>query len=101
MQDIIRLLNEKGYYTDGCCEGHLTKDFDFKHGTTIIIGTYYKVPFVPDGFKIKERFRNSGNYFVYCDIKPKNAEEFFEIQREKLNTLLDWAKKLPVRKKEE
>ena len=90
IQDAIRVLNEKGYCSNGCCEGHyqgvcqstyvsFIRDF-FKEDTEM-----------PEGFRWQKR-RN----MLFHDYYKCTSEEEMEQEKEQmLRNLLDWCEKLP------
>lgn len=93
IQEHVRLLNEKGYKTIGCCEGH----------REICINTYisfaddyFKEIGTPEGFKYDKKRR----LITYTYSMKLTEEEMEEIKMEKLETLLKWCKSLPNRNME-
>lgn len=93
IQEHIRILNEKGYRTTGCCEGHIK----------ICINTYisfandyFKHIDTPDGFKYNKKRR----VITYTYSTKLSKKEMEEIKKEKLETLLEWCKNLPNRNTE-
>jgi len=90
IQEHIRILNEKGYRTTGCCEGH----------RTVCINTYIAFPKdyfkeigTPEGFKYDKKRR----MITYTYSMKLTKEEMEELKAEKLKILLDWVKGLPNR----
>ena len=90
IQEHIRILNEKGYYTTGCCEGH--KNISDKTYISFSNNHIEKID-MPNGFKY-----DINNGTIYC-IYPKKLtkKKMEEIKKEKLKTLLEWCKSLPNR----
>ena len=93
IQEHIRILNEKGYRTTSCCEGHMK----------ICINTYvsfandyFKYIDTPDGFKYDKKRR----IITYSYSTRLSKKEMEEIKKEKLETLLEWCKNLPNRNTE-
>lgn len=90
IQEHIRLLNEKGYKTTGCCEGHrkicITTYISFADN-------YFKDTGIPDGFKYDKK-RKAVSYTYPTRF---TEEEMNELKKEKLAVLLDWCKSLPNR----
>lgn len=89
---IIRVLNQKGYFTDICCEGHIG-GCERMH---IIFKKNYKFKTLPDNFI------QSGE-LIYADITGK-TEHGKKIKKAKLlKELLSWAELLesqnPIDKK--
>ena len=94
IQEQIRILNNKGYATRGCCEGHYKGH---------CISTYIAFPMdygfdesikIPEGFKYHKNRR-----MIYYDYSQKLSEEAMEeLKNEKLNTLLMWCNDLEERK---
>lgn len=93
IQEHIRILNEKGYHTIGCCEGH----------RKVCINTYIAFPQdyfkkidIPEGFKYDKKRRIIS--FTYSTKLTKENME--ELKKEKLAVLLEWCKSLPNRNME-
>lgn len=90
IQEHIRLLNEKGYRTMGCCEGH----------REVCINTYITFPEdyfkeinTPKGFKYDRKRRT----ITYAYSMKLTEEKMEELKAEKLKVLLEWIKSLPNR----
>ena len=90
IQEHIRILNEKGYHTMGCCEGHRKK----------CINTYISFPEnyfeeigTPNGFKYDKK-RKTITYTYSMKLTKETMEE---LKAEKLSVLLEWVKNLPDR----
>lgn len=90
IQEHIRILNEKGYRTTGCCEGHRVRCIN----TYIAFADdYFKEMNTPEGFKYDNRRR-----LITYTYSSKLTEEKMEVLKaEKLETLLKWIKDLPKR----
>lgn len=94
IQEHIRILNEKGYHTIGCCEGH----------NKVCISTYIafaKNYFkdnvnMPEGFKYDKK-RNVVTYVYSTKLTKENVEK---LKKEKLEVLLKWCNDLPSRNTE-
>lgn len=94
VQDHVRILNEKGYITNGCCESHYNSNSvninicfirDYGFGKTLPL---------PEGFKTMKSKHTV--IYEYKNIK-KITEEDMNAQKEVyLNRLLEWCKNLPV-----
>lgn len=96
IQEHVRILNEKGYHTTGCCEGHLEhhKERKGSANTHIICGRdYFKETGIPEGFKYCKR----GMGVAYDYSSKLTKEQFIAIKEEKLAVLLEWVKSLPNR----
>lgn len=91
IQPHVRTLQNKGYYTIGCCEGHkvtgciyvaFAKEYSFADAEPL-----------PEGFVYK-KFKNT----IYCDLPKKAGKEETEaFKAEKLNVFLKWCESLPIR----
>lgn len=93
IQEHIRILNEKGYRTTGCCEGHR----DVCINTYIAFAKdYFKDMNTPDGFRYDKK-RKMVAYTYSTRLTKKNMEE---LKKEKLKVLLEWCKNLPNRNTE-
>ena len=99
MQEIIRILNDKGYKTRFCCEGHGPYDAAY-----IMFDKRYpfgdNIP-MPKGFK---GYGKRGNtYFSVQYVYGKSGKKYPEVtqemyekmKEEALNNLLEWSKELP------
>jgi hypothetical protein len=88
IQEHICILNEKGYRTTGCCEGH----------SKVCISTYisfardyFDVADIPEGFKYNKK-RKMIDYTYSTRLSKEDMEN---MKKEKLKTLLEWVKGLP------
>ena len=88
IQEVVRLLNQKGYHTIGCCESH----YDGNPILYIAFMTRYNIG-LPDGFTYAKGKTSVDYYFKKDDLKTK--EKYEKIKMEKINALLEWAKSLP------
>lgn len=88
IQDIVRILNEKGYCTNGCCESHFKGDCVTLY-VTFCVSTLFKNA-LPDGFK----YIKQGHGIGYEYPKKITEQEFNELKQQKLAELLEWAKNL-------
>ena len=94
IQEHIRILNNKGYRTIGCCEGHLEhhKERKGSANTHIIFAhNYFKEIGIPEGFKYCKR----GKGVAYDYSSRLTNEQLEELKKEKLSVLLEWIKSLP------
>jgi hypothetical protein len=93
IQEHIRILNEKGYRTMACCEGHK----DVCINTYIAFANnYFKDIDTPEGFEYDKK-RRIITYTYSAKLEEKEMEE---LKKEKLKTLLNWCKSLPNRNME-
>ena len=93
IQEHIRILNEKGYRTIGCCEGH----YKVCINTYIaFIKDYFKDADIPEGFEYNRK-RKMVTYTYSTRLTKENMEN---IKMEKLKVLLEWCKNLPDRNTE-
>ena len=88
MQEHIRLLNNKGYRTTSCCEGHK----EVCMNTYIAFAdNYFDDISAPDGFKYDKKRK-----IVTHTYSTKLSEEKMEeLKKDNLFTLLEWCKSLP------
>jgi hypothetical protein len=88
IQEHIRILNEKGYRTTACCEGHREVCLN----TYIAFANnYFGDIKAPDGFEYDKQRR----IVTYTYSKKLTKEEMEELKKEKLNKLLKWCNDLP------
>lgn len=89
IQEHIRILNEKGYRTNGCCESHY-------NGVCICIYISFgrdSFDSVPEGFYFNKR-----RQMIIHDYKAYKNYTRDQFEKEKmvyLAVLLDWVKSLP------
>lgn len=89
IQEHIRILNNKGYRTMYCCEGHNTSSNTYISFAADCIDENN----VPEGFKYDKKNR----IIEYLYSSKLSIEEFEERKREKLTKLLEWCKSLPLK----
>lgn len=87
IQEHIRILNEKGYRTMYCCEGHGT-------------GSNTYISFIKDYFKeivMPKRFKYDKKRMILTYSYPNKLtmEEAEKIKKENLEILLEWCRQLP------
>ncbi len=83
----IKILNEKGYYTEGCCEGHIGSN----ETIYIFFRKKYKVTTsLPDGFK-------GDRSFISAEITGNSVDAKKRKKRQLLNRLYSWAISLEKR----
>lgn len=93
IQEHIRILNEKGYRTTGCCEGHMKVCIN----TYIAFANdYFKDIEIPNGFKYNKKRKT----IAYTYSTTLTKEKMEKLKKEKLDTLLEWCKNLPNRSTE-
>ena len=92
IQDQIRILNEKGYVTTGCCESHFDMPGSWPH---VCFNMDYPeiTAHLPTGFRYVK-----GKHAV-CRILPDKLtqEDHAAMKADALNNLLEWCRALPVR----
>lgn len=93
MWDILIELNQKGYYTIFCCEGHPYNHEkfgeDYWHGYLAFAKTYKFAEYPKNFFKVSHK----RTFFYWKGNGEDNRQKF-------LNDLLMWARCLPTRPKE-
>lgn len=93
IQEHIRILNEKGYRTTACCEGHREVCIN----TYIAFANdYFKDTSAPDGFEYDKKRR----VVTYTYSMKLTEEKMEELKKEKLRALLEWCNNLPNRNME-
>ena len=93
IQEHIRILNEKGYRTIYCCEGH-------GKGSNIYVtfaDDYFIDTATPEGFKYNKKRRT----ITYTFSQKLTEEEIEELKAKKLAVLLEWINSLTDRKQME
>ena len=93
IQEHIRILNEKGYRTTGCCEGH---DKVCINTYIAFVKDYFNDTNIPEGFRYNKK-RKMVTYTYSTRLTKENMEK---LKKEKLETLLEWCKNLPNRNTE-
>ena len=88
MQEIVRILNRKGYQTISCCESH----WNDNHSVYVSFPMDYHFE-IPEGFASVKR--NTSVCYMYKKADNKDKETFEGVKAEKLRILLEWAKTLP------
>lgn len=84
IQDAIRVLNGKGYYTRYSCEGH----YNGKKG---VVEGYILFDVTPNN--CPQGWRKSKNR-IYYHVKPMSKKEFIEEQEKNIEALNKWANEL-------
>lgn len=95
IQDHIRILNEKGYITETCCESHFVNDGNLNGLTQIYIAFVCGLPEdaeIPKDFKITK-----GRQIISYKYPNRNLTigEFEKIKNKELKTLLEFVCSLP------
>ena len=88
LQEPIRILNQKGYRTWACCEGH---NADEEIYIRLLVTDEMMKNKLPDGFWIDKK------EFIRCRI-PKNCEDIEQFKDNKISDLKSWILKLPNNK---
>ena len=89
IQEVVRLLNEKGYMTIGCCESH----FGGNCNLYVAFNMHYENIGLPNGF-LYAKGKTAINYTFKKDER-ENKEKYEKVKAEKLVALLEWAQALP------
>ena len=90
IQEHVRILNNKGYRTVGCCEGHRKVCIN----TYITFANdYFGDTSAPEGFKYNKK-RKTVAYAYSTRLTKEDMEKIKEV---KLEALLEWCKSLPSR----
>lgn len=90
VQEHIRILNNKGYYTTGCCEGHME----------VCVNTYiaFAQEYFDDNMTLPAGFNyNKKRRMIHHEYKAKQlSQKAFEKEKsEHIERLLLWCKNLP------
>ena len=95
IQDQVRILNEKGYKTNFCCESH-NQDGNMYISFAEVDGNRYKFDkeTLPEGFELWDKKKSHvAISFMY---KRRTTDEQFVVQkRQHLQALLEWCESLP------
>ncbi len=89
IQEIVRILNQKGYTTIGCCESH----YDGNSNLYVAFNMRYDDIGLPDGFSYAKG-KTSVNY-LFKKAERENRELYDKVKAGKLDALLKWAQSLP------
>lgn len=89
LQEAIRKLNQKRYFTVDCCEGH----YHFSIPNTYISFVRpVKLPNIPNGFQ----YEKDGNV-IRKIYNVETKQEFEEAQREAIQNINNWVDALEER----
>lgn len=94
LQYAVRALNEKGWFTKYCCEGHI-KEGDKKESSYIYFEDRYFPPSIPTGWK-KEK---NGIYAYYksgSKFPEKRLKQLAEQKAQAIQALNEWADSLGI-----
>lgn len=91
IQDCVRILNDKGYTTNGCCEGHYANRGSVTYISFIMRFEDLIEAGLPEGFKWEKRKNIIAHY--YKNIESRR--EFMIEKRKALDSLLEWCARLP------
>lgn len=86
LQDHIRLLNEKGYRTWACCEGHAAGEEIY---IRLLVTRDMLKTKLPSGFWFDK------SEFIRCRIPKECGDGFEEFKDERLSELKEWIINLP------
>lgn len=87
IQEQVRILNEKGYKTIGCCESHYNGVCD---NIYVAFGKDWDFQCMPEGFRYNQRRR-----MLIHDYKRYISESDFRREKEQyLAALLEWCREL-------
>lgn len=90
LQEHIRLLNQKGYRTWACCEGHKADEEIYIR--LLVTDEMMKYKYVlPKGFWIDKK------EFIRCRI-PKDCKDIEQFKKDKLSKFKEWIINLPDNK---
>ena len=97
IQEHVRILNEKGYRTDYCCESH--RPCDNLYVSFRIAPKPGAVPALPQGFKSRGRGRVVEHMYGRDSRARRRmtAENFEREKAEHLASFLEWCRSLPAR----
>ncbi len=90
IQEVVRILNNKGYITKASCESH----YDGNHilYVSFLMDFPFSIP-VPDGLKYNKIHKIIEYRFKKKDLESK--EKFDAIKAQKIELLTEWVKQLP------
>ena len=89
IQEVVRVLNLKGYTTIGCCESHFGENCNIY----VAFNMHYDDIGLPEGFTYAKG-KTSISY-TFKKAERENKEKYAEIKAEKLKALLEWAQSIP------
>lgn len=89
IQEVVRILNQKGYTTIGCCESH----YDGDSNLYVAFNMRYDDIGLPEGFSYAKGKTSVSYSFKKNERETK--EKYEAVKTEKLDALLKWAQSLP------
>ena len=89
IQEVVRILNQKGYTTIGCCESHYGDNCNLY----VAFNMRYDDIGLPDGFTYAKG-KTSVSY-TFKKAEQETKEKYAEVKAEKLKALLEWAQSIP------
>ena len=90
IQSIIRVLNNKGYDTNYCCEGHYTDTFKQMYVSFCNRNNFSRVG-LPSGFYYDRRF-----FAIRYDYSSLTESDFDKEKASMLARFLEWCNNLPL-----
>ena len=94
IQEHVRILNEKGYITNGCCESHYKGDCVDIYITFIRDCGFGKTISIPEDFKTMKN--KNAVIYRYNNSNKITEKEMNEQKETQLNKLLEWCNNLPI-----
>ena len=94
IQEVICILNSKGYRTRYCCASHVEEYRQYQFSEIYIcMAEWLDIPEIPEGF-IRDKGRDK-NTIRYHYPKKLTEEAFSSMKKQQLDRLLDWCNHLP------
>ena len=94
----IRILNQKGYFTQGCCAGHpyamnieLVGCMHFHNNAYIEFK--HEIGTIPEGWNVDDKDKSA----IIVSLETTDLMDFFTKQLEAMKNLYKWAVKLPCK----
>lgn len=92
IQDQVRILNEKGYVTTGCCEAHFDMPGSWTH---VCLQENY--PEIVEHLPVNYKYMKGKHAIYFAYPQGLTEEEHAAMKEKALSVLLDWCKGLPAR----